>query len=341
MKAAYIVKKGSAYKAFELREVEKPIVASGEVGIEVEAFGLNFADVMIRMGTYSDAPPFPSVPGYDVVGRITEVHPETKTDLQIGDRVIALTRFGGYAEHVATDVLAVAKVKEDTPATIATALSTQGCTAYYMAKDFTNIHPGDQVLVHAAAGGVGSLLCQIAKSQGATVFGTASSPEKLEYLRSIGVDHPINYKSQPFDDSIKKILQKDKGLDVIFDAVGGSSIKKGLKLLDGGGRIICFGAAALTSAKTIFSKIGVALGFGFYSPIALLNPSRSLMAVNMLTIGDEKPHIVNRVMNGVIQLYNDGIIQPLDGGLYNIDQLADAHDALEKRKTMGKVAVKW
>ena len=341
MKAAYVVKKGSAHKAFEIREVDKPVVNAGEVGIEVEAFGLNFADVMIRMGTYSDAPPFPTVPGYDVVGKISEIHPDTHTDLQIGDRVIALTRFGGYAEYVATDVRAVAKVMKDTPATIATALSTQGCTAYYMAKDFTNIHPGDHVLVHAAAGGVGSLLCQMAKSQGAIVYGTASTPEKLNYLRSIGVDHPINYKEESFDSAIKKILNKDKGLDLIFDAVGGNSIKKGLRLLEGGGRIVCFGAAALTSAKTIFGKIGVALGFGLYSPIALLNPSRSLMAVNMLTIGDEKPHIVNRVMNGVIQLYNDGIIQPLDGGLYSIDQLADAHDALENRKTMGKVAVKW
>lgn len=341
MKAAHLVKKGKADKAFEIREVDQPVIQAGEVLISVEAFGLNFADVMIRMGTYSEAPPFPTVPGYDVVGSIMEIHSQTDTSLEIGDRVIAITRFGGYAEYVATDHRAVAKISEDIPLTLATALATQGCTAYYMSKDLTNIHPGDHVLIHAAAGGVGSLLCQIAKHQDAIVYGTASSSEKLDYLRSIGVDHPINYKDQAFDTSIKTILGEQKGLNLIFDAVGGSSIKKGLRLLTAGGRIVCFGAAALTSAKTIFGKIGVALGFGFYSPIALLNPSKSLMAVNMLTLGDEQPHVIQRVMKGVIDLYDRGIIKPLDGGLYGINELAEAHDALEHRKTMGKVAVRW
>lgn len=341
MKAAHLVKKGKADRAFEIREVDQPVIQAGEVLIKVDAFGLNFADVMIRMGTYSEAPPFPTIPGYDVVGRVTDIHSQTDTSLAVGDRVIAITRFGGYAEYVTTDHRAVAKISEDIPLTLATALATQGCTAYYMSMDLTNIHPGDHVLVHAAAGGVGSILCQIAKHQEAVVYGTASSPEKLDYLRSIGVDHPINYKDQAFDKSIKSILGNPKGLSLIFDAVGGSSIKKGLRLLTAGGRIICFGAAALTSAKTIFGKIGVALGFGFYSPIALLNPSKSLMAVNMLTLGDEQPHIIQRVMKGVIDLYNQGIIKPLDGGLYGIDELAEVHDALENRKTMGKVAVRW
>jgi len=102
-----------------------------------------------------------------------------------------------------------------------------------------------------------------------------------------------------------------------------------------------FGAASMTSAKSIFAKAGVALGFGIHHPLGFLSPSKSLMGVNMLAIADNKPDILNRVMKGAVDLYNEKVIQPLDGGLYDIGQLAEAHEALETRKTMGKVAVKW
>jgi len=341
MKAAYLVKNGNASKAFEIRETDIPEVEPGQVRIKVEAFGLNFADVMARLGMYPEAPPKPGILGYDVVGYIDALAKDVDTDLKVGDRVTALTRFGGYAEYACTDYLGVAKVSNDMPPTIATALATQGGTAFYMAHDITNIYPGDHVLVHAAAGGVGSLLCQMAKAQGATVYGTASTPEKLAYVKSIGVDHPINYKSERFDESIRKIIGEDKSIDLIFDAVGGSSVKRGMKLLGPGGRMMVFGAASLTSAKNIFSKAGVALGFGLYHPIGFLSPSKSLMGINMLAIADHKSEVLGRVIRGAVDLYDQGIVQPLDGGLYPIHQLAEAHDALGSRKTMGKVAVKW
>lgn len=343
MRALYLVKNGKAAKALELRETDIPVVGSSEIRIKSEAFGLNFADVMARLGLYPDAPKKPGILGYDVVGRIDAINNDVDTDLKEGDRVIALTRFGGYGEYVSTDYQGVVKIKDDMSPVIATALATQGGTAYYMAYEMVNIFEGDHVLVHAAAGGVGSLLCQMAKSKGAIVYGTAGSPEKLEYLKSIGVDYPINYRSHKFEKEISAILKKlnVKGLDVVFDAIGGSSVRKGLKLLNSGGRIILFGASAMTSAKNVFSKLGVGLGFGIFHPVALLDPSKSMIAVNMLRIADDKPEIINRVLKGAVRLYEEGVIQPKEGGLYPIEEFAKAHTDLETRMTMGKLAIKW
>lgn len=343
MRALYLVKNGKAEKALTLKETDIPEVGVSEIRIKSEAFGLNFADVMARLGLYPDAPKKPAILGYDVVGIVDAISSDVSTDLKEGDRVIALTRFGGYGEYVSTDYRGVVKINEDMSPVIATALATQGGTAFYMAHEMVNIFEGDHVLVHAAAGGVGSLLCQMAKAKGAIVYGTAGSNEKLEYLKSIGVDYPINYRSQKFEIEIGDLLQRSdvKGLDVVFDAIGGSSVRKGLKLLNSGGRIILFGASAMTSAKNVFSKIGVGLGFGIFHPVALLDPSKSMIAVNMLRIADDKPEIINRVLKGAIALYEQGVIRPKEGGLYPIEDFAKAHSDLEMRKTMGKLAIKW
>ncbi len=341
MKAAYLVNNGRVNRAFEIRDLSIQDPQPHEVQISVQAFGLNFADVMARLGLYPDAPKKPGILGYDVVGTILDIGSEVRSELSIGDYVVALTRFGGYGQLVNTDYRAAVKISSDIPVDVATAFATQGGTAYYMAREMVNIFPGDHVLVHAAAGGVGSLSVQMAKSAGATVYGTASTSAKLDYITSIGVDHPINYKEHQFADVIRKILGKDIGLDIIFDPIGGMSVRRGYRLLGAGGRIVLCGASSLTSAKYIWSKLGVVKGFGLFSPIALLNPSKSLIGVNMLRIADDKPEVLQRVIRGAVDMYEDGVIQPLGGGIYSISELAVAHQALEKRKTMGKLAVKW
>lgn len=343
MRAIYQIKNGKADSAFENRSTDVPNVGPLEIRIKVNAFGLNFADVMARLGLYPDAPKKPAILGYDVVGTVDQIGNEAQTDLKLGDKVVALTRFGGYAEFVSTDYRGVVALSKDVSPAISTALTTQGGTAYYMAHELVQMHPGDHVLVHAAAGGVGSLLCQMAKAKGAVVFGTAGSEEKLEYLKSLGVDYPINYRNEKFEKIINAKLgaKNVSGLDVIFDPIGGSSVKKGFKLLASGGRMLLFGASSMTSAKNIFSKIGIALGFGIYSPIGLLGPSKSLIGVNMLRIADDKPEVLQRVLKGTVKLFEEGVIQPREGGVYSVNDIATAHHALEHRKTMGKIAIKW
>jgi len=338
MKAAVLSKFGKAEKAFEIKEVEKPKAGAGQVLIKTEAFGLNFADVVARQGDYQECPPLPTVIGYDVVGEVVEIGSGVD-NVEIGDRVTAMTRFGGYAEYALTDYRACAKIAKDYPAGKATALTTQYCTAYYCFNEITTLHKGDKILIHAAAGGVGTALVQMAVDRGCEIFGTAGSQKKLDYLKSIGVHHTINYREQDFETEIRKIVGEE-GLDVIVDPVGGKSVKKGFRLLGSGGRIIMLGVSAMSGAN-VFGKIKSLLGFGFYHPVQFMLKSKSMMGVNMLHIGDNRPMVLKRCLENVVELVEKGVLDPKVAKVFPASQLVEAHEYLEGRKSMGKVSVTW
>ncbi len=340
MKAIYLVRNGDAHQAFEEREVADPTPAAGEVRVAVEAFGLNYADVSARHGLYQDAPPMPSVLGYEVVGRIDGVGAGVE-GFSDGQRVTALTRFGGYATSAVTDARAVAPIPEDMDAGTAAALPTQGCTAYYMAADSLNVYEGDHVLIHAAAGGVGTLLVQLCKRRGCVVYGTAGAAEKLELLRELGVDHPINYRTSDFVDEVKR-LRGDEGLDVIYDSIGGSYVRRGLKLLAAGGKIVCFGAASHESGSLqLLRSVKFLAEWGVLHPVPLLMRSRSILGVNMLRISDERPLVLQRCLRAVVDLALSGEIEPIVGGRFSAAQIGEAHQLLESRKSTGKIVVTW
>ena len=338
MKAAVLVKNGAAATAFEIREVPKPTFAADEVLIKVAAFGLNFADVMARIGMYKEAPPLPAILGYDVAGYIIAVG-DNVSNCTVGDRVVAMTRFGGYAEYAVTNASATTVIPANLSNAEATALATQYCTAYFAAGEMMQLHKGDTVLIQSGAGGVGTALIQFAKYKECEIFSTAGSSAKMDYLQSLGVQHPINYNTQDFEAEIKK-LTAGKGVDAIFDAVGGSSVKKGFRSLGAGGRLVCYGAAAMTD-KNIFGKIGAALGFGFYHPLMLMMPSKAIIGVNMLRIADEKPAIIQRCLAAVVQLTKEGVFTPTVSKIFPVSAIADAHEYLASRKSIGKVVVEW
>ena len=163
--AIYLIKKGAAENAFERRALDLPILKSNEVLVESEAFGLNYADVMARNGLYREAPPMPSVIGYELVGKIVEIGSAVNASL-LGKRVLAFCRFGGYGKHVIAKDYGIVPIN-DMPAETVMALCTQAVTAYYMSDVLSPIQKGDKVLIHAAAGGVGTILIQLAKRRGA------------------------------------------------------------------------------------------------------------------------------------------------------------------------------
>ena len=340
MKALVLTRYGAPEDAFELRERADPEPRPGEVRIAVEAFGLNYADVSARQGTYADAPPIPCVIGYDVVGRIDRVGTEV-TGVQPGQRVAALTRFGGYATFAVTDARAVVPIPEDMDVGVATALPTQGCTAYFCAEEMVRLHPGDHVLVQAAAGGVGTLLVQLCKARGCIVYGTAGSDGKLDYLRTLGVDHPINYRREDFAAAVRRVRGSD-GLDVIFDSLGGAAVRKGLALLAAGGRIVCFGAAERKAGRLqVLHDVTFAAAFGFPHPISLLINSKALIGVNMLRVSDQRPETLRRCLLAVARLAADGTLRPVVGGRYAATQIAAAHAFLTNRGSTGKIVVTW
>ena len=339
MKAIQLTQFGKpGSESFQTKEVAEPTVGKGEIKIKSQAFGLNYADVMARKGIYNDCPELPAVLGYECVGVVEEIGADVE-NLKIGDRVIAFTRFGSYAEKVVTNFMAVQKIGNDLNNGEAVALATQYSTAWFASSEAINMYPGEHVLVHAAAGGVGTALVQIAKWKGCTVYGTASSPKKLEYMKSIGVDHCINYKEQDFEKEIFKIRGKNR-LDVIFDPVGGKNFNKSLKVLAFGGRIVPYGASS-RERKGILSLLKVAWGFGVHLPVGNIMKSQVWAGVNMLRIADFKPQLIQRCLQKVYELYEQGIAKPHVGGVYPVSKIGEAHDFLESRKSMGKIVVEW
>jgi len=339
MKAIYIIKHGAAEESFEFRDVPKPEPKAGEVLVKVEGFGLNFADVMARKGMYKDAPPLPSLIGYDVCGTIEQLGTGV-SEVALGDRVTAMTRFGGYAEYAVTDARAISKIPDSFSAQVATALTTQYCTAYYCAAEMVNLFLGDRVVIHSAAGGVGTGLLQYAKYKGCEIFATTGSDSKVDLLKQLGADHVINTAKTAFDDFITHTTKGD-GADVIFDAVGADFIRKGIKILAPGGRIVCYGAAQMSDSSNVFFQLSKAIQFGIYHPAIFMMSSKSLIGVNMLKIADGKPLVMKRCLQHVVRLVEEGIFKPQGGKTFKASEIVQAHQFLESRKSTGKVVCIW
>ncbi|HPH87843.1 MAG TPA: zinc-binding dehydrogenase [Chitinophagales bacterium] len=334
MQAIYLVKNGKPKDAFEFRDIQITEPKDDEVGVIVEASGINFADVVARLGQYQDCPPLPAVIGYEAVGRVERVGKDIKT-VQKGDRVLVFTRFGGYSQYVLQKENAIAKISEEMDAGKALALATQYSTAYYACAVATNVLPNETVLIHSGAGGVGTALIQLCKLRNAKIYSTAGSESKLDYLRKQGVDVAINYVKDDFANEIKEPI------DVAFDAVGAENFRKSYKLLNRGGRIVGYGASSMTDAHNVFSKAKMGLAFGLYHPAQLLMESRSMIGVNMLRIADYKPDTLKFCMESVIQLLHEGKIEPHVGKMYAAKDIYQAHEDMENRKTMGKIGIVW
>jgi NADPH2:quinone reductase len=340
MKAIYLVRNGESREAFEIREAPIPVAGRGEVVVKVEASGLNYADVMARRGLYKAAPPKPSILGYDVAGTVHSIGPDTP-GFKVGQRVAAMSRFGGYAEYALTQAGAIIPLPDSMEPALATSLATQASTAVYSSCFATRLYQGDRVLIHAAAGGVGTILVQLAKDKGCIVFGSASK-SKHGYLKDIGVDFPIDSHSGNASEEVFQLLAGKK-IDVVFDNIGGQSFKKGLQMLGPGGRIVAYGAAAQNKGNksSQFNNIRVGIGFGFHSPIGLIVKSQSILGVNMLALADHKPMVLKEVMDEVGRLTSQGIIRPTLGKAFPANQIAEAHDFLESRQSTGKIALLW
>lgn len=337
MKVAQLVKHGNDPSCFKITEVDKPTPKPSEVLIKVQAFGLNYADVMARLGLYREAPPLPSVLGYEVVGIVESVGQGVDAS-KTGKQVVALTEFGGYAEYVATSELATMILPFEMPLASAAALATQYATAYYATYQLGNVQEGDRVFIHASAGGVGLALIQFCKLKNCTTYGTVSSDIKAETIKQLGVQHVINSSKQNVLQEIQALTNK---LDVIFDSVGGKGVKVGIKALSAGGRIICYGGSQLADGSGILNLIKFGLSFGFYSPIEFLSQSKSIMGINMLKLMREHPTSLQIILNGITRLLQEKKISIPMGEAFPISKLFEAHQHLQSRKSVGKLVVQW
>ena len=327
-----IARRGSPEKALEIRTLPDPAPGPDEVAIAVEAIGVNFAETLARRGLYPGAPKIPYVPGFEVGGRITAVGSNVN-DFKPGDDVLALLLQGGYADYVLARPEQVYRRPPGMSAADGAALPVQALTAWYALHESGTVRPGDRVLIHAAAGGVGTAAVQLALAAGAIVFGTAGSDWKLEPLRKAGVQHPINYVTHDYAAEIRRITGGD-GIDIVLDSLGGSHIAKGMALLRSGGRMASYGYAGQSG-----SVLRMLLGFVTMKTLRtayLLRDSQGFYGVNLVKLAENPDRIRLRILE-ILKLWTEGVLRPHIGATFPLAKVAKAHEALENRRTSGKV----
>ena len=339
MQAWLLTSHGDPHRAFALREVPDPRPKVHEILIRVEGFGINFADVMAARGLYREAPPLPSVLGYEVVGLVESGGAEVPPHL-IGKRVVALTRFGGYAQLAKADHRACAVIPDTMPLGVAAALATQGCTAWYAARIAYPLRKGQRVLVHSAAGGVGQLLVQLALHAGCEVFAVAKGEEKMAHLRAMGAQHVIDRGKGPYAEAVNAAL-KGALLDVSFNAVGGRTFGQDMSMIGPGGAVVLFGGSQRSAGSGPFATLRFVWNMGLLLPIFLMMKSRSVIGINMLKIADRRPLLAAECLHGAVQAAEQGILRPHVHDVLPAGRLPEAHTLLASGATLGKVALRW
>jgi NADPH2:quinone reductase len=221
-------------------EVATPAPGAGEVLVEIEAAGLNFVDVYHRAGQYAAETPF--TPGMEAAGRVVRMGPGVE-GLAPGDRVAYAMVRGSYAEYAVVPAARLVTVPDQIDIRDAAAVMLQGMTAHYLSHSTYPLSDADTALIHAAAGGVGTLLVQMAKMRGARVIGTASTPEKIELARRLGADEMIRYTEEDFVQAVDR-LTRGAGVNVVYDSVGRSTFHGGLDCLRPRGMMVLFGQAS-------------------------------------------------------------------------------------------------
>lgn len=328
MRSVVITKHGPP-EVLQVQERPDPVPGPGELLVEVKAAGINFADLMARIGLYPDAPKPPTVVGYEVAGTVSALG-EGVEGFSIGDRVMAGTRFGGYSELVAAKVPDVARLPDSISFEQGAAVPVNYLTAYVGLIRYGTLEPGERVLIHAAAGGVGIAATQIAKARGAEVYGTAS-PAKHDAIRGFGVDHPLDYTTPGWDSAVPP-------LDVVMDAVGGRSFRTSYNLLRAGGRLVAFGASSVVSGekRNLVTAARAALSMPRFNLIKQMSASKAVIGLNVLTLWDEMGSL-ERYIGELERMLGDGTAVPVVAESFPFDRAPDAHRFITERRNVGKV----
>ncbi len=340
MKAFQLTKYGGPSSlVFDEVELEKPtLLKDDELLVKVHAFGLNYADVMARKGLYRAAPPLPCILGYEVVGEVVEVK-STKNQKWIGKRVLAMTRFGGYAQYAKTVINGIVEIPQEISNGSALSLATQYCTAYFALCHEINLYPGETVLIHAASGGVGTALTQLAKWKGCNVIGLTRSPIKVEYLKQNGVDLPLITTEIDYKKEIENHPKYSK-VSAAFNAVGGATVKKDLSILDTNGKLVFYGISDRSNhRKGVLFTLFQLFKIGKFHPVFLLMKSQGVIGLNLLSIADQKPEKMKSVLLELVELAKQKQITPVADFKFTWKDLPKAHDGFEKGKYTGKIYI--
>jgi NADPH:quinone reductase-like Zn-dependent oxidoreductase len=277
-------------EVFEIREVPEPSPAKGEVRIRVRAAGINFADIMARLGLYPDAPKPPMVVGYEVAGYVDGIG-DGVIGFAEGDRVLSLTRFGGYSDAVVVPAAHAFRFPDDLSDAEAAAVPVTYLTAAIALYRMAALRSGETVLIHNAGGGVGIAATQLARLRRATVIGTASA-FKHTALRTFGVEHLIDYRDTDVASEVNKIT-RGRGVDVILDPVGGRSFMTSYRLLAPLGRLVMFGlsAAAPGERRNWWKAFQAWRTTPRFDPLSMINRNRGVFGLHAGHLWEEEAHL--------------------------------------------------
>jgi NADPH:quinone reductase len=321
MKAIRIHETGGP-EVMRLEEIETPTPKEGEVLVKVAAAGINYADLAQRAGTYLTRTRTPMTPGFEVAGTIAAPGPGVNSPAE-GTSVIAFCE-GGYAEYTIAQANTVIPIPPGIDFAHAAALLVQGITAYQLLRESARIQSGESVLVHAAAGGVGTLAVQLAKLMGAgAVIGTASNADKLNLVRRLGADVAINYSEQDWVEQLKNATG-GKGVDIILEMVGGQVPEQSLQCLAPFGRMVVYGAASGQITQ--------------FSGIQLMYKNQAIIGY-WLTSQLRRPERIAQAVMDLMQYLASGKLEIVVGQTFTLAQAAEAHRAIAERKTQGKVVL--
>jgi NADPH:quinone reductase-like Zn-dependent oxidoreductase len=330
---AIVIRKHGDPSVLRVEERPDPPLRAGTVRVEVRAAGVNFADTMARTGLYPDAPKLPMVVGYEVAGVVAEVAPDVDA-VAVGARVMAGTRFGGYASQVVVGAADVVPLPEELSFEQGAAIPVNYSTAWAALLGYGSLRPGERVLIHAAAGGVGIAATQIASRHGAEIHGTAS-PSKHDAIPAQGVDVAHDYTRAGWERGLKGTF------DIVLDAVGGASFPRSYRLLRPGGRLVAFGASSVQQGdrrnllRAAPQALRMVRGFDL---IGQMRESKSVIGLNMLRLWDDRGTL-DPWLDPLTALLEDGTIRPVVSDVVPFDRAPDAHRVIAERRNVGKVVL--
>ena len=306
-----------------VRELPDPIVGPGQLGVDVKAAGCNFFDILIVQGRYQVKPPFPFIPGGEIAGVVREIG-QGVSGFAVGDRVLASAPMGGYADRIAIPASFAHRMPDAMSFEEGASFPIVYPTSYAGLVYRAALNPGETLLVHAAAGGVGLAAVQIGKALGARVIATAGGPDKVRVAIEAGAEFGIDYNSEDFVERVKEITN-GKGADVIYDSVGGDVFDKSLKCIAWCGRLLVIGFAGGTIPSVAANRI--------------LLKNVSVVGLHWGAYAKYEPARIPETFAALFQLYEEKKIRPVIYGSYPLEKAADALAALGSRKTHGKVVL--
>jgi synaptic vesicle membrane protein VAT-1 len=337
---AMVVRRYGPPEVLEAKEVPDPQPKPGEVVIRVKAVGINFADLLQRMGVYPGTPKPPFVPGLEIAGVVEKVTDGGRTSegepLQRGDAVAAFTQFNAYEEWVAVPTRSVYRLPAGMTFEDGAAIPVNYLTAHHSMFTMGNLQPGDRILIHGAAGGVGIAAVQLARARGLVVFGTAG-PSKQEYLRKIGVDHAIDYEKSDFVQVVHKFAPD--GIEMVMDPIGGKSFDRSQQCLGPMGRLVIYGfsaAAGPDGKKHLFRAGKALLEMPRFHPLKLMSRNIAVIGVSLGGL-QSRGAVLRGELDEIFRMYTAGKIKPVIGKTFPLTEAAAAHRYIHERKNIGKV----